>query len=97
MRRAARVDQNQELIVKALRACGASVQSIAAAGDGVPDLLVGWRGQNLLVECKNGENVPSKRRLTPDQVKWHGEWRGQVCVVESVEEALALVSAKEGA
>lgn len=43
MRRAARTDANQTAIVEALRKCGASVQSLAAVGKGVPDLLVGLR------------------------------------------------------
>jgi Holliday junction resolvase len=52
VRRAARTDANQDGIVAALRGAGASVQSLAATGKGCPDLLVGWRGANLLMECK---------------------------------------------
>ena len=44
MRRAARIDRNQPEIVKALRQVGAHVTSLAAVGDGVPDLLVGFQG-----------------------------------------------------
>ena len=45
MRRAARTDSNHEEIVKALRAVGATVQSLAGVGHGVPDLLVGYQGK----------------------------------------------------
>ena len=92
MRRAAKTDANQSAIVQALRAIGASVQSLAAVGDGVPDLLVGYRGRTFLLECKDGDKVPSARKLTPDQERWHAAWRGEaVIVVNSVDEALEAV------
>ena len=91
MRRAAKVDANQTEIVKALRQVGASVQSLAATGKGVPDLLVGFRGMNLLFEVKDGGKVKSARKLTPDQVEWHQGWRGHVAVVESVEQAIKVL------
>ena len=91
MRRAAKVDANQTEIVKALRQVGASVQSLAATGKGVPDLLVGFRGKNLLLEVKDGDKVKSARKLTADQVEWHQGWRGHVAVVESVEQAIKIL------
>jgi hypothetical protein len=91
VRRAARVDANQDAVVIALRAAGASVQSLAAVGAGVPDLLVGIRGVNLLLEVKDGAKSPSERRLTEDQVKWHGAWNGPVCVVDGPEAALRAI------
>lgn len=94
MRRAAKIDANQTAIVSALRAAGASVQSLAAVGDGVPDFLVGFRGVNFTLECKDGNQPPSKQRLTADQVKWHAEWRGApVVVVNSPEAALRAIGA----
>ena len=88
----ARVDKSQEEIVLALRAMGASCQTLASLGSGVPDLLVGFRGTNTLLEIKTGENVPSKKKLTPDEAAWHKAWRGAaVKVVESVEEAVFAV------
>lgn len=89
MRIAARVDRNHEEIVKALRDVGATVQSLAAVGHGVPDLLVGFRGQTILIEVKDAKQPPSKRRLTEDQIRWHGAWRGgPIAVVDGVEAAL---------
>ena len=91
MRRAAKTDANQGEIVQALRDVGCTVQSLAPVGDGVPDLLVGYRGVNLLLEVKDGNKPPSARKLTPDQEKFHATWRGQKAVVTSREEALRAV------
>jgi hypothetical protein len=93
MRRAAKVDRNQAEIVAALRAAGASVQSLAAIGAGCPDLLVGFRGKNMLMEVKDGLKPPSGRMLKPDQVEWHIGWRGHAQVVNSADEALAMLEA----
>lgn len=93
MRRAARVDANQAQIVSALEAAGAVVQSLAAIGQGVPDLLVAFRGNLFLLECKDGSKVPSKQRLTDKQVKWHQAWGALVEVVNSPESALRAIGA----
>ena len=94
MRRAARTDRNHSEVVEALRRCGATVQSLAAVGSGVPDLLVGFRGQTLLVEVKDGSRSPSERKLTPDQVEWHDAWRGSpVWVIHDVSEAVVKLGA----
>lgn len=90
--RKAKVDTNQEVIVQALRAAGATVQSLAAVGHGVPDLLVGFRNQTVLLEVKDGAKRPSQRRLTEDQIKWHGQWNGGVlAIVDSAESALRVL------
>lgn len=95
MRKAARTDGNQAAIVKALRDAGASVQILAAVGQGCPDLLVGymWRGRamNDLLEVKDPTKPKADQCLTPDQVKWHSAWNGQVAVVYTVEDALRVI------
>ena len=92
MRRSAKIDANQNDIVNALRRAGATVQSLAANGQGVPDLLVGFKGQTFLFEIKDGDKPASARKLTPDQVEWHKAWRGgPLVVVESAEQALSVV------
>ena len=91
MRIAARVDDNQAEIVKALRSIGCTVQSLAAIGKGCPDLLVGFNGVNLTLEVKDGAKIPSKRKLTTDEQKWHMAWNGQVAVIESVDDAIAII------
>ena len=92
MRRAAKVDDNQAEIVAALRKIGATVQPIHQIGKGCPDLLVGWRGMNTLLELKDGNKAPSARKLTQDEVDWHANWRGQVAVVSTVEQAIEAVT-----
>ncbi|MFV1644920.1 hypothetical protein VWZ82_12930 [Phaeobacter sp. JH20_41] len=90
-RYAAKVDANQGEIVAALRAAGATVTPTHAAGDGFPDLAVGFRGQSFLIEVKDGSKPPSARKLTPGQQKWHTTWRGQKAVASTVAEALAVI------
>lgn len=92
MRRAAKTDANQARIVDALRRAGASVQSLAAVGDGVPDLLVGYKGETILMEVKDGSKPLSQRKLTKDQESWHGSWSGgKPVVVNNEEEALNVL------
>ena len=95
MRRAAKVDENQAEIVAALRKCGCTVQSLAAVGKGVPDLLVGRAGVNYLLEVKDGNKPKSARDLTPDELRWLHGWRGSAVVVETVDEALKATGVTE--
>jgi hypothetical protein len=90
--RAAKIDANHEAVVLALRSAGASVQSLAGVGKGVPDLLVGFKNQTLLMEVKDGFKPPSRRLLTEDQLKWHGSWNGgALAVVDSPDAALRMI------
>ena len=95
MKTAAKVDANQAEIVNALRAVGAQVQSLAAVGHGVPDLLVAFRGDWYVAEVKDGSKPPSKRTLTPDEVAWHGKfgWCATVWIWNSADEALEAIGA----
>ena len=89
MRRAAKVDLNQAQIVLALRKVGAKVEMLHQLGHGVPDILVGFRNQLMLMEIKDGSLPPSGRKLTPDEQEWHDAWSGfPVYVISSVPEAL---------
>lgn len=88
---ARRVDENQGDIVKALRACGATVRVISQ-GDGIPDLLVGYHGHTVLMEVKDGQKSPSARKLTDAEQKFFDEWMGGLLVVvNSVQEALDIL------
>lgn len=93
MRRAAKVDANHADVVAALRKIGCSVVSLASVGAGVPDLMVGYRGRNWALEVKDGSKPPSARKLTDDEAAFMAAWRGQYAVVESAEQAVAVVSA----
>jgi len=84
-------DQNQPLIVAALRACGASVVLLHDAGAGVPDLLVGYQGHTLLIEVKN---PAIKGKLNARQIAWQADWLGSpVHVVFTAEEARDILEA----
>jgi len=82
-----RVDSNQVEIVKELRRLGMEVEHLHAVGKGCPDILVGYKGKNVLLEIKRDE----KAKLTPDQVLWHHSWKGQVTVVSNVIDAIKAV------
>jgi hypothetical protein len=84
MRRAARVDANQEQIVSALRGAGAFVWIISLP----VDLLVGYKGHTFLVEIK----TDSKKRLTKLQADFFENWSGStLCRVDGPEAALRMI------
>ena len=93
MRTAARVDANQAAVVAGLRRVGATVALTHMIGDGFPDCIAGYRGVNYLLEIKDENKPPSKRRLTPDEVIWHQNWAGQVTTVKNLDEALLVIGA----
>ena len=84
MRRAARVDANQDQIVSALRGAGAYVWII-----GLPvDLLVGYKNHTFLVEIK----TDSKKRLTKLQTDFFENWSGSTLArIDSPEAALRMI------
>jgi hypothetical protein len=85
------VDSNQAEIVAALRKAGCEVLSLAAVGNGCPDLLIlAPDGELKLVELKDGNKPPSKQKLTPHQVAFHKRW--PVSVVTNWAEALNVVA-----
>lgn len=90
--RAAKIDANQTEIVAALRKIGCTVQILSSVGKGCPDILVGYRGKNFLLEIKDGAKPVSAQKLTPDQVEWHDLWSGQVNVVNCVDQAIKIVT-----
>ena len=86
-RYSAKRDANEAPIVRCLRKCGALVQPLSLPG--MPDLLIAYRGQVLLVEIKQ----PKRGKLTVAQRKaallgW------PVCTVYSIADALALIGAE---
>jgi len=77
--------------VNAFRKAGASVAITSSLGDGFPDIVVGHRGRNYLVEIKDGSKPPSSRKLTKDEQEFFDLWKGQIDVVESTIDALKLI------
>ena len=88
--RAAKVDKNQSEIVQALRKSGVSVLHLHMVGKNAPDILCGFRSENYLMELKSGKAQP-----TEGQIKWHQEWRGNVFVIRTVEEALDAIGVND--
>lgn len=91
---ARRIDANQQEIVKAIRQTGASVLILSNVGKGCPDLLVGLQNHNYLFEIKDGKKPPSQRKLTELEEVFFNLWRGQVSVINSLEEALQFINEK---
>jgi len=80
-----RTDLNQPDIITALKRIGATVYVI-----GRPvDLLVGYRSHNYLLECKN---LGGRNKKTPAQEDFFRDWKGQVRICHSAEEAIKLVT-----
>jgi hypothetical protein len=84
MRRAAKVDTTHAEIRDALREAGCSVFSCAAVGNGIPDLVCGYRGFTALVEAKTGARPVNER-----QSAFIHDWQGIVLVARTGEEAVS--------
>lgn len=80
MRRAAKVDANQASIIEDLRLIpDCSVLVLSGVGKGCPDILIGYRGANLLVELKNPETIRGEKPETIErQKRFRDGWKGQV-------------------
>ena len=84
-----RSDSNMAQIIKTLRNAGASVFCTSALGHGFPDLVIGWSGSTILAEVKNLDGRGLK--LTSDEENFFRTWKGNVHVITSIEDALALL------
>lgn len=94
MRRRAKTDKNQAVIVAALRSAGATVCDLSPVGKGIPDLLVGFEGLTFLIEVKNADSHSRGEHglLTQPQVEWMDSWKGgAVHIVYTAEEALEVI------
>ena len=78
-----KIDGNQTEIIEALRAAGFYVFDCSRMGRGFPDLLVNSYARVVLMEIKTQEG-----RLTPAEQKFHAEYKGELYIVRSVEDAL---------
>lgn len=83
-------DAAEAAIVKGLRDLGASVLLLDSRVKGVPDLLVGFRGVNHLLEVKSKGG-----RLSDAQQEWMLLWRGRhPDVVFTLDAALVALGLK---
>ena len=90
MRRAARIDANQDQVVTALRAAGAYVWII-----GLPvDLLVGYKGRTILMEVKNGPKKPLTALQHAFFANWAGGTLARVDGPQAALSALKVIDAK---
>jgi len=86
-----RVDDNQGDIVRDLRLIGATVLDLSQVGFGCPDLLVGFRRRNFLVEVKNPETYG---KLSDDQNDFIDAWRGEVILARASTHLIAELTRK---
>lgn len=92
MKKYGRRDLNQQDIVFNLRKVpGVTVEDLASQGGGCPDIIVGYHDLNYLIELKNPDQPPNKRKLTPDEKKWHAKWAGQVDIALTFEDCLMII------
>jgi hypothetical protein len=87
-----KVDSNQKEIIEAARQMGATVSVTAMIGHGFPDIVIGWCKQNFLIEIKDGEKSPSAQKLTFMEQRFHETWKGQKCIIKSVDEMIAFLT-----
>jgi len=94
MRRKAKRDVNEGEIVDGLRQIGATVDRINE--EDLPDLIVGFRGVNYLIEIKapsGPRGGVSGRELSLGQLRWARDWRGQIGMARTLDEALHIIKA----
>lgn len=85
MRRYGKPDANQAAIVDDLRKIPeCTVLVLSAVGNSCPDILIGYRGANLLVELKNPEvHYNPKLPTMVRQAEFRANWKGQVLQANS--------------
>jgi len=87
-----KVDKNQKDVVKALRDYGANVYLLHTVGGGIPDLMVCYADQTILIEVKDGED----KKLTPQQITLFASWKGgPLHRVNSVQESIEVLKLYE--
>ena len=84
-------DANQSEIIDGLRSLGATVVSLSNVGGGCPDIVIGYKGVNYLVEIKDGNKPKSERELRAKQHAFFDSWKGQVEVATSLDECLKII------
>ena len=88
----AATDQNHSALLKQIRMIpNISICDLSGAGGGVPDIMLGYQGRNVLIEIKRPDCAPSASKLNDKQVDWHSEWKGQCCVVRTLDHVLEVL------
>ena len=87
-----RTDSNHAEIIKALRKIpNLSVFSTHEVGKGFPDIVIGYKGINYLIEIKDGKKSPSQRKLTDVELDFHLSWNGQIDTIKNLDELLQII------
>jgi hypothetical protein len=94
MRRAAKVDANQPATIRYLRQLGWSVEPTHQLGKGFPDFIAGKPGFACLVELKDGDKVPSARKLTKDEQEFSQRWTGPYLVCTGPEDCASKLTSE---
>jgi hypothetical protein len=84
-------DANEPEIIAELEAVGAAVVRLDPSVAGLPDLLVGYRGRNILMEVKmppGPQGGTSHAPLSEDQLAFMQAWPGPCVVVRTPKQAL---------
>ena len=80
-------DANQGDILKGLRRVpGLHIIDLTEVGEDCPDVLVGYKSFNWLIEIKT-ENG----KLKPGQQRHYNEWYGQTAVARSLDDVLRII------
>ena len=89
MKRGSRPDTNHAEIRDGLRAIigNQCVWDCKDYGGGFPDLMVGFRGVNYLLEVKSD----LKAKLTIAEGRFHSTWEGQKEIVYSLDHAMKVI------
>jgi hypothetical protein len=86
-------DANQPELVKQIRMLPQTTVFVTSTvGGGFPDIIVGHRGKNYLMEIKRSDGYPSDRKLTDDELSFFESWKGQVDVVSTIEEVVQVLN-----
>lgn len=62
-------------------------------GSGCPDLLIGFGGNNYLVEIKNMDG--RGMRFTPAEREFMDAWKGKIYMVTNIPQALELLDSTD--
>ena len=89
MRRDCRPDANHKEISNAFARLGWSVLDIHQIPN-CADILVGKLLHCIVIEIKDGSKPPSKRKLTPGEIKFKDRWRGDYRIVTCLQDVLDI-------
>lgn len=87
-----KTDANHKQIINQLRKIpNISVFSTHTIGKGFPDIVIGYKGFNYLIEIKDGAKSKSQKKLTEAEEKFFFDWNGQVSIAENIDDILKII------